>query len=170
MEVHHKITTGYLEKASSSAEDGISIVPERALKGKAISHSVKFGSAIAIAPKKACETLYVDHTETPAATFIFYYRSEQALKSLMIIPRTPSPPPIEEIDELTPGKVRRLQRQMKELKIGAIIGKRDRVADLDVKPEKRVCSQPTASDRPIDGAQGTPKLGLPFRTKRSHQG
>lgn len=94
----------------------------------------RFGSDIAIAPKKrVLETLYVDYTETPAATFIFYYRSErkllgplrsvranalpEALKSLMIIPRTPSPPPIEEEYGPTSQKIRQLQRQVKELKV-----------------------------------------------------
>jgi hypothetical protein len=39
----------------------------------------------------------------------------ETLKSMLIIPRTPSPPPLEEKDNLTVEEVRELQRRMKEV-------------------------------------------------------
>lgn len=40
--VHHKVELGSAEWRSHNAQAGLTEVPEKALKGKAISHSVKY--------------------------------------------------------------------------------------------------------------------------------
>ncbi|KAF7195948.1 hypothetical protein HII31_02710 [Pseudocercospora fuligena] len=57
----------------------LSKVPEKALKGQAISHSIS-----------AWVTEAIDPGNPVAAVFKFYYRSIKDLKDMMIIPRTPA--------------------------------------------------------------------------------
>ncbi|KAK5688944.1 hypothetical protein LTS10_000924 [Elasticomyces elasticus] len=66
-------------------------VPEKALKGQSISHSVDFTGPVACPP---------------------------TLESMLVIPRQPTPPPLEEreFDTLSPGEVQELQRRFRELK------------------------------------------------------
>ncbi|KAI4629228.1 uncharacterized protein J4E87_003490 [Alternaria ethzedia] len=74
----------------------LSVVPEKALKGSALSHQAGYGPREADIAHKQCAAtkLY----QSPFAEFTFKYRSRDALKSLLIIPRTPSPVPLEERD------------------------------------------------------------------------
>lgn len=60
-------------------------------------------------------TEYVDDPNTPLAVFVFRYRSMSALKAACIIPRTPTPVPLEErpIDELTEDELRVLVRRQR---------------------------------------------------------
>ncbi|KAI4610889.1 hypothetical protein J4E80_007918 [Alternaria sp. BMP 0032] len=65
---------------------------------------------------------HYDHvTKSPFATFKFKYRSLDALRILGLIPREPTPPPLEERpeDELTPDELRQLVKQFKEQKAAA---------------------------------------------------
>ncbi|KAI0386078.1 hypothetical protein F5Y04DRAFT_115530 [Hypomontagnella monticulosa] len=65
---------------------------EKALKGKAISHGISFSSENTVAPSYShAEDLTEDNG--PIAIFQFHYRSRDALKREMVIPRTPSPGP-----------------------------------------------------------------------------
>ena len=78
----------------------------------------------------------VDGVRLPFVTFVFRYRSlgeissfnecmqrlqadtnAEALKVLHLIPRTPSPPPLEDRDTLSAEEVRELQRQFKAIKV-----------------------------------------------------
>ncbi|KXT00142.1 hypothetical protein AC578_3286 [Pseudocercospora eumusae] len=99
VEVHHRRMTGRKLKRSWAHPEGratsLDVVPEKALKGQAVSHSVGFGDPVRHSSSGIYwETRYLDPTETPAATFIFLYRSKDALKSMLILPRTPSPEPM----------------------------------------------------------------------------
>ncbi|KAL1622094.1 hypothetical protein SLS54_005159 [Diplodia seriata] len=68
-------------------------VPEKALKGKPLSHQVQ-----------------------PFAEFIYQYRSKTALQAEGVIPRTPSPIPLEDrpLEELNPEELRELLRRSRE--------------------------------------------------------
>ncbi|KAK5127441.1 hypothetical protein LTR85_006780 [Meristemomyces frigidus] len=98
-------------------------VPEKNLKGKAISHQAKLAAPVedpaplvaAFTPPKDTRPIIMIDTE-PFATFNFKYRSHAALQALRIIPRTPSPVPLEArpLDELTPDEMRELLRRQRE--------------------------------------------------------
>ncbi|KAA8575013.1 hypothetical protein MFRU_002g03550 [Monilinia fructicola] len=67
-------------------------VHEKALKGRAISHSTGLGAP---QPAKAHDRHrfgYLDGKDYPIAIFRFKYRSKKSLQSLLIIERTPEPP------------------------------------------------------------------------------
>ncbi|KAK5688776.1 hypothetical protein LTS10_000754 [Elasticomyces elasticus] len=77
-------------------------IPEKNLKGMALSH-------------QAVEPTSLVHKGPPIATFIFKYRSRGALQALHVIPRTPSPVPLEErpVEELSMEDMRELVRRQK---------------------------------------------------------
>ena len=141
-----------------------------------------------IKPTGRSKSLYVDQTKTPAAIFVFRYRSRrkhlelsrrgranlqaEALISSMIIPRPESPPPIEDRAELTATEIRELQKQvkeLKELKASAINVKRERTEDPALQPQKRMRSSPGENDVVItideDGVRETPAVELPPRQR-----
>ncbi|KFY49060.1 hypothetical protein V495_00779 [Pseudogymnoascus sp. VKM F-4514 (FW-929)] len=69
-------------------------IAEKAVKGRALSHGTTFG------PGKVLSTSirkkeYLDGNDTPLARFVFRYRSKDALRKLLIIPRSPSPDPFD---------------------------------------------------------------------------
>ncbi|CAG8956667.1 hypothetical protein HYFRA_00012211 [Hymenoscyphus fraxineus] len=96
----------------------VSQVSEKALKGKAISHGVKFdqGTTAHKPSGKSCD--YVDGRHSAIAMFRFKYRSREALQQEMIIPRTPSPGPVLEAARPVSNAERlaRLQREMDQIK------------------------------------------------------
>ena len=123
----------------------------------------------------------VDGVRFPFVTFVFRYRSlgeiaslndcmqrlqadtgAEALKVLRLIPRTPSPPALEDRDTLSAEEVRELQRQFKAIKVprnnqwafrsaadrnrweaAAIKVKRERTDD---NPRPRKSARPSAGD------------------------
>ncbi|KAG9190579.1 hypothetical protein G6011_08667 [Alternaria panax] len=94
----------------------VSNIPEKALKGRALSHQ-----ATLCAPEASPQSsiLSFDHLDTncqPFITFKFKYRSRAALQSLLIIPREPSPAPLEDrdFDTLTLEEARELIRRQRE--------------------------------------------------------
>ncbi|KAF8860115.1 hypothetical protein BDZ45DRAFT_649240 [Acephala macrosclerotiorum] len=98
-------------------------VHEKALKGEAKSHSVKFGPASQLVEKSYWTTENLDGDDYPIAIFKFKYRSRDALKSLLIIERTPSPdpesvsgstPPMD-LNNLDPAQKRQLARLLKDM-------------------------------------------------------
>ncbi|KAE9368568.1 hypothetical protein N431DRAFT_415093 [Stipitochalara longipes BDJ] len=67
-------------------------ISEKALKGQAISHGVSFGEEVRVrVPEKTTEPVYPDDYHNPLGVFRFRYRSREALKQELIIPRSPSP-------------------------------------------------------------------------------
>ncbi|OJD31721.1 uncharacterized protein BKCO1_4500018 [Diplodia corticola] len=94
----------------------IDSVPEKKLKGRAISHQVKLGEAIpqpySLTKRKHCKRIDAE----PFATFIFRYRSRDALKAECIISRTASPELLEDrpIETLTAEEARELVRRLKD--------------------------------------------------------
>ncbi|KAK4549810.1 hypothetical protein LTR36_005111 [Oleoguttula mirabilis] len=98
-------------------------VPEKNLKGKAISHQAKLTAPVEepapllagfTPPRDSRHRILID--KQPFATFNFKYRSRAALQALCVIPRTPSPVPLEArpIEELTPDEMRELLRRQRE--------------------------------------------------------
>ncbi|KAF1928526.1 uncharacterized protein M421DRAFT_4995 [Didymella exigua CBS 183.55] len=91
-------------------------IPEKALKGCMLSHQTSLrapqvsGNAASQASRE-----FLDPEREPFATYTFKYRSRDVLKSLLIIPRTPSPVPLEQrdIDTLTAEEMREVLCQQR---------------------------------------------------------
>ncbi|KAH6875347.1 hypothetical protein BKA58DRAFT_119538 [Alternaria rosae] len=102
-----------------------------AMQGDQLSHQTSL-----TAPKQRDTITYneVKTTENePFATFTFYYRSTNALKSMGVIPRNPSPYPEPESDaedrdpeDMTEEELRAVVRRMREKNQKAIAIKRER--------------------------------------------
>ncbi|RDW87782.1 hypothetical protein BP5796_03476 [Coleophoma crateriformis] len=73
---------------------GDEAIAEKALKGESKSHGTVLGKAQKATRGPVWTTDYKDGKERPLIIFSFLYRSEEALKHLLIIPRTPSPLPV----------------------------------------------------------------------------
>ncbi|ORY11100.1 hypothetical protein BCR34DRAFT_565684 [Clohesyomyces aquaticus] len=96
-----------------------STVPEKALKGRAISHSASLGPPTPLKPPKSNNSHWTRFEylgKSAFATYVFKYRSKDALKSLCIIPRTPSPVPLQyrPAEELGAEELRELLRQREQ--------------------------------------------------------
>ncbi|KAK6199637.1 Peptidyl-prolyl cis-trans isomerase cyp10 [Pestalotiopsis sp. IQ-011] len=81
---------------------------EKSLKGKAISHGVTLRSTMSSSKPSFVD--FEDLDDLPLAVFRFMYRSRDALKREMIIPRTPTPPP-PSFTALSEEELRRLARE-----------------------------------------------------------
>lgn len=89
----------------------------------------------------------------------------------MIIPRTPSPEPLEEKDELTREEIKELQRQKKEFKAKMDTPltklKRERAEGRDDRANKRVRNLPRNGDVLLavdeSGVRPASTAGLPAR-------
>ncbi|EOO00073.1 hypothetical protein UCRPA7_4505 [Phaeoacremonium minimum UCRPA7] len=64
-------------------------IAEKALKGRAVSHGTSYSEAVPTEKSRTVDCVYIDND--PIAIFTFKYRSREALKEEMIIPRSPSP-------------------------------------------------------------------------------
>ncbi|KAI4914146.1 hypothetical protein J4E85_010658 [Alternaria conjuncta] len=108
-------------------DKNLGVVPEKALKGSALSHQASYGAREVMQAYSTIETTKID--ETPFAEFTFKYRSRAALKSLLVIPRTPSPVPLEErdVNTLTLEESRELIRLQREQRDAAPVIKRERI-------------------------------------------
>ncbi|KAJ3568174.1 hypothetical protein NPX13_g6511 [Xylaria arbuscula] len=115
-------STGHVTDANSGGFE----LAEKALKGKAISHGTSYGHCLpllkntdlnwtrygareAIPTPKFSKTDYLPEDNGPIVTFKFFYRSRDALKRELIIPRSPSRSPT--IEDLTPAERDRLARE-----------------------------------------------------------
>ncbi|KAI1364963.1 hypothetical protein F5Y08DRAFT_305483 [Xylaria arbuscula] len=98
-------STGHVTDANSGGFE----LAEKALKGKAISHGTSYGAREAIPTPKFSKTDYLPEDNGPIVTFKFFYRSRDALKRELIIPRSPSRSPT--IEDLTPAERDRLARE-----------------------------------------------------------
>ncbi|KAK4951354.1 hypothetical protein LTR10_010327 [Elasticomyces elasticus] len=86
-------------------------IPEKNLKGMALSHQAVVGP-----PTPFQRPSFRAIRQGPAlATFVFKYRSRAALQALHIIPRTPSPVPLEDrpVEELSMEDMRELLRRQR---------------------------------------------------------
>ncbi|TDZ58471.1 hypothetical protein CTRI78_v005370 [Colletotrichum trifolii] len=84
-------------------------VSEKALKGRAVSHGTSYSDGPLVAPTRTVDVHFVD--KNPIASFSFKYRSRDALKSELVIPRSPSP---DAIDALSEAEIRRLAMERLE--------------------------------------------------------
>ncbi|RMY79831.1 hypothetical protein D0864_08916 [Hortaea werneckii] len=85
-------------------------VPEKNLKGQAITHQTVYGRDF---KRPNHPTLDIQPIGEPFAKFRFRYRSHAALQSMGILPRSPSPVPLEDrdIEDLNPEEMRELLRR-----------------------------------------------------------
>ncbi|KAK3673767.1 hypothetical protein LTR78_006320 [Recurvomyces mirabilis] len=70
-------------------------IPEKCLKGQAVSHQTTYGRGIPQPPPLPFTHRLIPNG-MPFAHFVFRYRSHAALRSLLVLPRSPSPPPPED--------------------------------------------------------------------------
>lgn len=94
-------------------------VPEKALKGRAVSHQASLGKARNSSAWMTWDFEYEDYVDGkrhPFAIFTFRYRSKKALQAEYIVPKSPTPVPLEDrpIEELTPDELRELVRRQRE--------------------------------------------------------
>ncbi|KAH7039983.1 uncharacterized protein B0I36DRAFT_357346 [Microdochium trichocladiopsis] len=82
-------------------------VTEKQIKGQAVSHSVSVSSKLETVNPTFFDTKPVASDDGPIAVFNFLYRSRTALKHELIIPRTPSPDPL---DGMSMEELRKLAR------------------------------------------------------------
>ncbi|RMZ66093.1 hypothetical protein GMOD_00005162 [Pyrenophora seminiperda CCB06] len=113
-------------------------IPEKALKGRSLTHQSTLKPPVARGKARqnvSCD--YIDSIEKPFAVYTFKYRSRAALQSLLIIPRSPSPVPLEDrdVDTLTAEESRELVRRLREQKKAAPPIKREDVKRKGVKRE-----------------------------------
>ncbi|OBT76398.1 hypothetical protein VF21_03624 [Pseudogymnoascus sp. 05NY08] len=117
-------------------EQALSEISEKAIKGRALSHGTAFGAA-KIAPRaSSSRCVYLDGRDNPLACFIFRYRSKEALRQLLVIPRSPSPDPF---NALPTAERERLAREAFQQQQGP-------KAEPDIKPERMVKRERRDSD------------------------
>ncbi|KAK0937568.1 hypothetical protein LTR29_010901 [Friedmanniomyces endolithicus] len=152
--VHQKYATGVCEPGHGSKKPStIGIVAEKALKGKALSHSVDFTAPVACKFGESVTAKAVPGLPDPYATIVFRYRSLEMLKSMSIIPRTPTPPPLEEREYETSNRddFLELQRQLREMKerhgAPSVKVKRERTDD---NPRRRKVARPSRNSMQLE--------------------
>ncbi|KXJ96433.1 hypothetical protein Micbo1qcDRAFT_170261 [Microdochium bolleyi] len=91
-------------------------IPEKALKGKAISHSTMLTEGEAVRAPRPSSSIAID--AKPIAIFHFNYRSRSALMDEMIIKRESTPDPL---DALPVEELRRLARERLDMKVSSFL-------------------------------------------------
>ncbi|KAI3323737.1 hypothetical protein HD806DRAFT_72446 [Xylariaceae sp. AK1471] len=99
-------------RGASDVKSGNFELAEKSLKGKAVSHGTTYGICEAIAPPRWLDVRDILEDKGPIAIFKFMYRSRDALKRELIIPRSPSHSPA--LEGLTPAQRDRLARERLE--------------------------------------------------------
>ncbi|EMC99084.1 hypothetical protein BAUCODRAFT_390870 [Baudoinia panamericana UAMH 10762] len=108
----------HCQPANTFASEGK--IPEKALKGRAMSIQAELSKAVACEAATYADVTY-PYGHDPIATFTFKYRSRRDLQIEGIIPRSPSPVPLEDRDpdslsaEEARELVRRLRAQREDL-------------------------------------------------------
>ncbi|GIZ45787.1 hypothetical protein CKM354_000894000 [Cercospora kikuchii] len=99
---------------STASRDVAASIPEKCLKGRAISSRASLGAVEQRANKVIYANLKYPYSTTPFAKFTFKCRSRRDLQLEDIIPRTPSPAPLEQRDpnSLTLEESRELLRRL----------------------------------------------------------
>ncbi|KAE9985901.1 hypothetical protein EG328_006741 [Venturia inaequalis] len=140
---------------STEWTDRTETIPEKALKGRAISQKIGLSSTAKVITEPICLSLtYIDGRESPFATICFRYRSLNDLKAELIIPRSPSPVPLED---------RPLESLTLEEMLELLIRQREQAASLRQEntriKRERVSSPVTAheDDEDLSIVKPTPK-------------
>ncbi|GAB7361884.1 hypothetical protein MBLNU230_g1922t1 [Neophaeotheca triangularis] len=111
------LSTTVAKEQAHRITDAEASVAEKALKGRAISSQVVLGAQTALASAPLRSNLsYIHGWKNPFAKFTFRYRSKADLQIEGIIPREPSPVPLEERDPetLTLEEAREIARRNRE--------------------------------------------------------
>ncbi|KAG9587462.1 hypothetical protein KCU77_g9196, partial [Aureobasidium melanogenum] len=142
-----KIQTKYRNPHSGNG----SFISEKALKGQGMTHSYSLDEETDHADSTFWDTKTVIGVKDPAAVFVFHYRSKASLKNSMIIPRTPSPVPLEDRpeEELTPEEMAQLVRQLKAKVANTAAIKRERADDNDNNSHAPKKARSSASADPV---------------------
>ncbi|KAG9525875.1 hypothetical protein KCU93_g5713, partial [Aureobasidium melanogenum] len=141
-----KVPAKYREPNSGNE----SFISEKAIKGQGMTHSYSLDEEIYTADSIFCRGEPVIGVKDPAGMFVFHYRSKASLKDSMIIPRTPSPVPLEDRpeEELTAEEMAQLVRQLKAKVANTAAIKREREDDND-NSHARKRARSSASADPI---------------------
>ncbi|KAK4496756.1 hypothetical protein PRZ48_012739 [Zasmidium cellare] len=124
---------------------------EQSTKGKSLTHTIAFGETVDKGGGSyAVETEYM--SDDPIASFKFFYRSREALKAELIIPRTPSPPPLEErgIETLGQNDIADLQKQLKAAKEKMEAMAKIKNEEQSDSPRPRKVARPSAEQEVIE--------------------
>ncbi|KAF2480192.1 hypothetical protein BDY17DRAFT_33815 [Neohortaea acidophila] len=156
IEVSHVNCVG--SPSSGDGFDGetqdIGILSEKAIKGQTLSHSVGLRDAVRDRSVTFTyrETEDVQGIPAPVARFVFHYRSKAALKSMMIIPRTPSPQPVEKRDAstYTPADIEQLRKELREMKEARDAAVKVKQEHADDNPRPRKIARPRAGDTQLE--------------------
>ncbi|KAF2622226.1 hypothetical protein BU25DRAFT_415384 [Macroventuria anomochaeta] len=121
-------TSSVVDRALDNNIREVGKIPEKALKGRSLSHQTSLRAPQAIAKFSTATCDYIDPARKSFATYTFKYRSRDALKSLLIIPRSPSPVPLEDrdVDTLSAAEMRELLRRQREREADARAIKQER--------------------------------------------
>lgn len=82
---------------------------EKSLKGKAVSHGTSYGNTETVRTPRYVDARNIPEDNGPILVFRFMYRSKDALRRELIIPRSPSHSPA--FENLTPAERDRLARE-----------------------------------------------------------
>ncbi|KAI0502814.1 hypothetical protein F5B22DRAFT_652697 [Xylaria bambusicola] len=99
----------YTRNHASGCTSATLELAEKSLKGKAVSHGTSYGVCEAIAAPRYVKTHDIPEDNGPILVFKFMYRSKDALRRELIIPRSPSRSPT--LEDLTPAERDRLARE-----------------------------------------------------------
>ncbi|KAI9680592.1 MAG: hypothetical protein M1817_004032 [Caeruleum heppii] len=121
-------------------------IPEKALKGKAVSNSTIFGPEQLWSASKLFNYKLLDGDDSPIAVFNFKYRSKKALQDLHIIPRTPSPDlPEQGPNPLPNEEIQKLEERVREGRLAERILKKQSGVKRESSEE---CTSSAADQRP----------------------
>ncbi|THW64471.1 hypothetical protein D6D19_09493 [Aureobasidium pullulans] len=131
--VTHAVRTSIIDSVHIEPEDDTGIISEKAIKGKAMTHSYSLEEETENDdPLEFWDTDPVAGVKDPAGVYVFHYRSKgmtrlhrwqnpyfgllliASLRDLMIVPRTPSPVPLRErpVDTLSEAEKAELIKQL----------------------------------------------------------
>ncbi|KAI1115092.1 hypothetical protein F5Y14DRAFT_460911 [Nemania sp. NC0429] len=117
IEVERHIYRGELPPSQDADSTTTTLeVAEKALKGKAISHSTSVGKREPGESLRLMNTRRIPADNGPIAVFRFLYRSREDLKQELVIPRTPEPelatPAVQQsIHDMTEAQIHRLAQE-----------------------------------------------------------
>ncbi|KAF2963207.1 hypothetical protein GQX73_g10371 [Xylaria multiplex] len=92
-----------------NTREGAFELAEKSLKGKAVSHGTSYGVCETIAMPTWVDAREIVDDDGPILVYKFIYRSKDALKRELIIPRSPSRSPT--LENMTPAERDRLARE-----------------------------------------------------------
>ncbi|KAF1991051.1 hypothetical protein K402DRAFT_346946 [Aulographum hederae CBS 113979] len=147
----------------------VGTVSEKALKGNPISHSVGFAPSRAIAGCQVATLDYLNPRDAPLVTFNFMYRSKEALQIIGLIPRSPSPVPLEDRPEESLGREELAELYRREKEKNARI-KRERINYKRVKRERTTNRDSTTVSGDSDSGGDVEVVSGPSRKRARRDG